>query len=134
MALIDLPIEELKKRFDAAGTDAERASLGLPLAQAHQASGEYQAALDLLRGLPKGNTTFEFVRTHLSATSGNALGRFEESAEMYEALLADPVFNGLDAQIKADVTMEAGKANSFADNDARAAELWNISLAQYKAR
>ncbi len=51
---------------------------------------------------------------------------------MYDSLLADPVFEGLDPQIKADVTMEVGKANSFADKNARAAELWNISLAQYQ--
>lgn len=127
-----LSIEELKRRFTSAPTEAERVSLGFPLARAHQERGEYQAALELLHSLPKGDATFEFVRTHLSAASVNALGGFAEAAEMYDTLLADPVFAGLDPHIKADVTMEAGKANSFADKNARAAELWNISLAQYK--
>jgi tetratricopeptide (TPR) repeat protein len=127
-----LSIEELKRRFTSAPTEAERGSLGFPLAQAHQERGEYQAALELLHSLPKGDATFEFVRTHLSAVSVNALGGFAEAAEMYDTLLADPVFAGLDPHIKAGVTMEAGKANAFADKNARAAELWNISLAQYK--
>lgn len=131
--LVDLSIEELQRRFTSAPTDAERISLGFPLAQAHQDRGEYQAALELLHALPKGDAECEFVRTHLSAVSVSALGGFAEAAEMYEALLADPVFAGLDPQIKADVTMAAGKANSFAGKNARAAELWNISLAQYKA-
>jgi tetratricopeptide (TPR) repeat protein len=131
--LAGLSIEELKSRFASAPTEAERVSLGFPLAQAHQERGEYQAALELLHALPKGDAAFELVRAHLSAASVNALGGFAEAAKMYDALLADPAFAGLDPLTKADVTMEAGKANSFADKNARAAELWNISLAQYKA-
>ncbi len=46
--LVDLSIEELKRRFTSAPTEAERASLGFPLAQAHQDRGEYQEALELL--------------------------------------------------------------------------------------
>jgi len=130
--LTDLPIEELKGRFTSASTDEERDSLGFALAQAHQGKGEHEAALDVLRVLPKGDATSELVRRHLSATSVSALGDPGTAAEMYEPLLADAVFERLDPQIKADVMMEAGKANSFAGNDSRARELWNMSLSQYK--
>lgn len=126
--LTDLPIEELKIRFASASTAGERDSLGLALVQTHQERGEHEAALNVLRLLPKGDVTSELIRKHLSAVSVSALGAYGNAAEMYEELLTDPVFEGLDPQIQVDLMMEAGKANLLASNDRRARELWNTSL------
>jgi hypothetical protein len=131
--LTDLPIEELKGRFTSASTDEERDSLGFAIAQAHQDRGEHEAALDVLRALPKGDATSELVRRHLSAVSVSALGDPGRAAEMYEPLLTDGAFEGLNPQVKTELMMEAGKANSFAGNDRRARELWDMSLSQYKS-
>jgi SEC-C motif len=94
--LTDLPIEEIKTRFTSASTADERDSLGLALAQTHQARGEHKAALEVLQLLSKDDSKFEPVRNYLSAISVSALGAHGPATSMFEALLSDPSFEGLD--------------------------------------
>jgi tetratricopeptide (TPR) repeat protein len=130
--LVDLPIEEIKRRFTAASTDDERASLGLALAQALQARGEHKAALEVLQLLSGDEPKFELIRKHLSAKSLSALGAHGPAIEMFEASLNDPILEHLEPTIQVGIRMEAGKANSLAHNDRRARELWSVALSQYK--
>jgi tetratricopeptide (TPR) repeat protein len=128
----DLPIEELKARLASASTDDDRDSLGLALAQTHQARGEHKAALEVLELLAAGDLQFDLIRKHLSAKSLSALGAHGPASDIFEAVLNDPVFEGLAPTIQVGIRIEAGKALSFAHNNQRARELWSAALWQYK--